>query len=198
MEDVRALRRRMRAQRAALGAQEQARAAQAVFGHLRELRAYKEARCVMAYAAARGELSVEAAMRDVLASGRVLALPLCEGPGVMSARRVDGLSQLRRGAYGILEPDASCARIEPDGIDLAIVPGTAFDCLGHRIGQGGGYYDRFLPGTRALRVGVCHGFALLGVVPTAAHDAGMDAVITPDGVIFTPEKRQKLRQEEPT
>lgn len=146
---------------------------------------------MLAYVAVRGELSVEAALRDVLASGRVLALPLCESPGVMSARRVDGLSQLRRGAYGIPEPDASCPRIEPGNIDLAIVPGTAFDRLGHRIGQGGGYYDRFLPGTRAWRVGVCHSFALLGRVPAAAHDAGMDAVVTPDGVILAPETRQK-------
>lgn len=184
MEDVRALRRRMRAQRAALDAKEQERCAQAVFDRLRGLEAYGRARCVMVYAAARGELSVEAAARDVLASGRMLALPLCEGPGAMSARLVTDLSRLRRGAYGIMEPDESCVRIDPREIDLALVPGTAFDRLFHRVGQGGGYYDRFLPKTRALRVGVCHGFALLERAPAAAHDATMDVIITPDGVLM--------------
>ena len=56
------------------------------------------------------------------------------------------------------------------------------------IGQGGGYYDRFLPATRALRVGVCHDFALLDEIPSEPHDARMDVIVTPSRTIFTAEE----------
>ena len=77
---------------------------------------------------------------------------------------------------------------EPEEIDLIFVPGTAFDVRGHRIGQGGGYYDRYLNRTRAVRVGVCHDFALLDAVPTQTHDARMDGVVTPKHTIVTREE----------
>lgn len=168
--------------RAALTAQEQAAAGEAVWQRLRALAQYQSAKCVMAYAAVRGELSVERAMRDILASGRALAMPLCEGPGEMTARRVTDMSQLRPGTFGVPEPDARCEVIPPEEIDLILVPGTAFDRRMNRIGQGGGYYDRFLPRTKALRVGICHDFALLDEIPAMAHDAKMDAMVTPSGL----------------
>ena len=73
-------------------------------------------------------------------------------------------------------------------IDLILVPGTAFDVRGHRIGQGGGYYDRYLNRTRAVRVGVCHDFALLSAVPSEAHDVRMDIVVTPGRTVIIREE----------
>ena len=83
---------------------------------------------------------------------------------------------------------ADCPRVEPAEIDLILVPGTAFDVRGHRIGQGGGYYDRYLNRTRAVRVGVCHDFALLSAVPSEAHDARMDIVVTPGRTVIIREE----------
>ena len=174
-----ALRTQMRALRRALGEDEQARCAQAVLERLRGLAPYHSVRCVMAYAAARGELPLDAVLRDVLASGRTLLLPRCGAPGEMTARRVTALAQLRPGAYGLPEPGDDCPAIDLLEIGLILVPGTAFDRTGGRLGQGGGYYDRFLLRTRALRVGVCHDFALLERVPTQPHDARMDCILTP-------------------
>ena len=82
-----------------------------------------------------------------------------------------------------MEPEAGCEVFPPEEIDLILVPGTAFDAGGGRLGQGGGYYDRFLEKTGALRVGVCHGFALQKSVPEEAHDARMDYILTPQAVI---------------
>ena len=78
--------------------------------------------------------------------------------------------------------------VGPAEIDLILVPGTAFDVRGHRIGQGGGYYDRYLNRTRAVRVGVCHDFALLSAVPSEAHDARMDIVVTPGRAVIIREE----------
>lgn len=181
-QEKEALRRAMRARRRQLSEAQQQAAAQAVLAYLRDFSPYREAACVMAYAACRGELSLEPVLLDVLASGRTLALPRCEAPGVMTARRVRALSCLRTGAYGLPEPGEDCETVPPGTIDLILVPGTAFDRAGGRLGQGGGYYDRFLPRTRALRAGICHGFALTDGVPCGPDDQRMDAVITPGGL----------------
>ena len=71
------------------------------------------------------------------------------------------------------EPDAAA-------IDLVVVPGVAFTASGHRLGQGGGWYDRFLLGLRpgVQRIGVCFRECLVDELPTEAHDITMDLVIT--------------------
>ena len=173
----------MRARRKALTQRRQNEDAQAALAQLEGFAPLAQARCVMAYMAVRGELSLEPVIRMILESGRTLALPRCEAPGVMTARRVGAFSELEIGAYGLPEPGSGCAVIPPEEIDLAFVPGTAFDAQGRRLGQGGGYYDRFLSGTRALRVGVCHGFALVDSVPVQAHDLNMHHILTPGGII---------------
>ena len=183
MNEREALRNRMRVKRKALSRAQQEEAAQAVYERLCALEAYANAQCVMAYMAARGELSLAPVIEDLLGRGCMLALPRCEAPGVMTARRVTDIAQLVQGAYGLWEPDVSCEVLCPEQMDLILVPGTAFDRSGGRIGQGGGYYDRFLPGMRALRVGICHGFALLDSLPMYAHDQRMDMIITPDETV---------------
>ena len=166
------LRARMRQARRALSEAAQQEAAQAAAARILSLEAYRQA----------------PVLRDALETGKTLALPRCEGEGVMRAYRVARPSDLRRGAYGIWEPDETCPPIEPDDMDLILVPGTAFDRQGDRLGQGGGYYDRYLAQTRAVRIGVCHDFALLDAVPTQTHDARMDGVVTPKHTIVTREE----------
>ena len=183
-DELSALRDRLRALRAARPQQEQARDAQAVAARILALPAYQSARTVMAYAAARGEIALDAVMADALLRGKALALPLCTGPGRMQARRVTAIEQLRPGRYGIMEPAESCPPVVPEDIGLVLVPGVAFDARGGRLGQGGGYYDRFLPQTRALRVGICPETALLESVPMRAHDMRMDAIVTPERTIL--------------
>ena len=175
----------MRARRRALSQEEQRRASLAVYEHVRAFAPYGKARSVMAYMACRGEIDLAPVIADVLAQGKTLLLPRCEAPGIMTARRVTDLSQLAAGAYGLMEPAKSCAVFPPEEIDLILVPGTAFDTSGGRLGQGGGYYDRFLARTRALRAGICHDFAVTARVPAQAHDVRMDCIISPGGTICT-------------
>ena len=69
---------------------------------------------------------------------------------------------------------------DPATIDLVVVPGVAFTAAGHRLGQGGGWYDRFLTGLRpgVARIGVCFAECLVDELPTEAHDVVMDLVLT--------------------
>ena len=74
--------------------------------------------------------------------------------------------------------DATKGEIPCDDIDLALIPGVAFDHEGHRMGRGRGYYDRFLPRlTRAVKVGICHAWRIFPVIPAEEHDIAMDYVI---------------------
>lgn len=81
------------------------------------------------------------------------------------------------GAYGIKEPTEGKFNNLKD-IDLAIIPGVAFDRRGNRLGRGKGYYDRLLPflvGTYIL--GICFPYQLLESVPTEDFDIRMNEVI---------------------
>ena len=74
--------------------------------------------------------------------------------------------------------------IEASWPDVIIVPGTAFTVRGERIGQGGGWYDRFLPGRRAdaVLIGVAFAPQIVGSIPTESHDVRLDMVVTDEAV----------------
>ena len=68
----------------------------------------------------------------------------------------------------------------PDAIDLIVVPGVAFSKDRHRLGRGGGLYDRLLAGraANAFKLGICFSFQVLDTIPTGPHDIVMDAVVS--------------------
>ena len=68
----------------------------------------------------------------------------------------------------------------PESIDLILVPGLAFSKDRHRLGRGGGFFDRLLagPAANAFKLGVCFSFQILDAVPLETHDVVMDAIVT--------------------
>ena len=184
MTEKQELRKAMRAMRRGFSDEAQRIASEAACKRILAFAPYQEADCVMAYVACRGELDVSPVIEDILISGKHLVLPRCEADGIMTARRITSLDQLVSGAYGIPAPQETSEIVPPQEIDFILVPGTAFDRDGYRLGQGGGYYDRFMKETNAMRAGVCHDEALLERVPHEAHDLRMDAVITPGTLLL--------------
>lgn len=92
------------------------------------------------------------------------------------------------GSFGILEP----VNGEPwpvESIDMVVVPGLAFDRRGRRLGQGAGFYDRFLStdGMRATTCGLAFAEQLIDEVPVTPHDWPMDIVVT-DRDVFRPSR----------
>jgi len=77
------------------------------------------------------------------------------------------------------------AEVDPQWPDVVVVPGLAFTDQGDRLGQGGGWYDRYLAEVRAdcTTVGVCFAEQVVGNVPVEAHDICMDHVVTDQGVL---------------
>lgn len=106
--------------------------------------------------------------------GKTVLLPVCVGDE-LELRVFDGVT--RMGAYGIQEPVGEVFT-GFDRIDLAIVPGMAFDALGNRLGRGKGYYDRLLPRLKAYRMGLCFPFQLVEQVPVEDNDVRMNEVVS--------------------
>ena len=176
------LRRRMRAVRLALPPEQQRGCAREFLRHLIAWPLWRQAGTVMAYAAVRGEADLTPALSALWQSKKRVVLPRCEGKRLL-ALAVRGPEELSPGCMGIPEPVAACGAVDPDEIDLILVPGLAFDRTGGRLGQGAGYYDRFLPETRGFRLGVCHAACLLESVPMGPLDCRMDAVLTEEGIL---------------
>lgn len=83
------------------------------------------------------------------------------------------------------------AEPDPSWPDLVVVPGVAFTRTGVRLGQGGGWYDRFLPRTRpaAVHIGVGFDFQLLAAVPSEPHDVRLHGVVTDAGAWWSTRMR---------
>jgi 5-formyltetrahydrofolate cyclo-ligase len=96
----------------------------------------------------------------------------------MEVRPYDGEDMMRRGRLGVPEPQTDTYR---GPIDLIIVPGVVFDQHCHRIGRGGGYYDKFLAKHSSVKkIGVCYSFQFKHrAIPHGWRDVKMDRVITP-------------------
>ncbi len=102
--------------------------------------------------------------------------------------KVDSLKTgLRRGENGILEPDAGKCKIVPiEFIDIAIIPGFAFDEKGGRIGSGDGSYDRLIPmlPVTTRKVGLAYESQIVQNVPMESHDKYVDIIITENRIIY--------------
>lgn len=110
--------------------------------------AYKETEQVLSYVNFRSEVSTEEILKQALYDKKELYCPKVCGKE-MEFYRIYDLTDLKPGAYGILEPVAYEERkyvLCPEKKALMLVPGAAFDERGFRLGYGGGYYDRFLAG----------------------------------------------------
>lgn len=135
------------------------------------------ARTVMLYYSLPDEVCTHTIVDSLLMSGKRILLPRVTGEGTMELRRYTGPRDLARGAYGIMEPTGDVFN-DYASIDLAIVPGMAFDPSGNRMGRGKGYYDRFLPHlNNAYKIGVCFPFQIVQNIPTDKHDVRMDEVL---------------------
>ena len=89
----------------------------------------------------------------------------------------EGTASLRKHAHLKLSEPQGNDFPDPQAIELAIVPGIAFDRSLHRLGRGKGYYDRLLPQLRTYNIGVCFDFQLLDEISVEEWDVSMDEVI---------------------
>ncbi len=163
------------AARRALSDAEREEKSMAVCRNLLRLHELERAETILSYRA----LWDEADLRFLqIRSGVRVAFPLCLEDGLMEARLPEG--PLRPGPFGILEPDPDASRpVDPEDLDLVLVPCVAFDDKGARLGRGAGYYDRFLSRCwTACFVAVAFEVQRLPEIVTDPWDIPMHRIVT--------------------
>lgn len=175
-----AFRASIKQKRRALSIEYRQQASRKMQAELTRLPCYQAAEYIMLYMAMQDEVQLDELIAMVLKDGKKAVIPLVTGAGLMEAVELSDMADLVPDKYGIKTVSEEKRRlIAPDKIDLIIVPGVAFDKAGHRLGMGGGFYDRFmLRASRAVRAALAYDCQLLVSVPAEVHDLTVDYIIT--------------------
>lgn len=183
--------------RDALSIQERIRYSQEIMETLTSLACYQEAEVLLAYASYRSEVETYGLIRQALLEKKLVFVPLVEGRE-MQFYQITDLSDLQEGYHGIPEPKAG--RSYPDylkhtmGIShtLLCMPGAAFDKERHRIGYGGGFYDRYLEKLcgyqeqgqiHLITASLAYSCQVWEQIPWEPHDIKPDMILTDQGCI---------------
>ena len=151
-----------------------------IIAQLERMSVFREAHTVMIYYPVHNEVDLLPLLTKY--EGEKLFLMPATHRRSMEVRPYDGEDMMRKGRLGVPEPQTETYT---GTIDLIIVPGVVFDQHCHRIGRGGGYYDKFLRKQfLAKKIGVCYSFQLKKhTIPHSWRDEKVDRIITPQQTI---------------
>jgi len=140
---------------------------------------------ILFYVSYNGEVHTHDLIKKALSSHKTVYVPISNPQThTLLISKVDQFSDLSPGTYDILEPTKETMKPVPlHQIELLIVPGVAFDEQGHRIGQGGGYYDWLLSKTHVPSIALAFEFQIKDSIPTEPHDQQIEYIITEKRVI---------------
>ncbi len=117
-------------------------------------------------------------IEQLWADGTEVIMPRTDIPGKkIDNYRVSSFDQLEETTFNLLEPKVSTPKHTGD-CDIILIPGLAFDHNLNRLGYGGGFYDRFLADSSALKVAVAYDFQVKESIPSEAHDIKMNFIVT--------------------
>lgn len=138
--------------------------------------AYRNAETIYGYLPYNQEVRTTPMLEQALRDGKRVAVPKVYGDE-MKFIYLEDLSQVEKGYANIPEPIAD-GPVAEDKTALVLMPGMAFDPQGHRIGYGGGFYDKFLAAEpEHPTLALCYAFQLLPALDTEEHDIPVDHVL---------------------
>jgi len=176
------LRAQSRQVRQALGETFRAQASQAIRAHITGWTVFQNAQVILTYMPIKAEVDLRPLLEDFPHKRWVLPRILPEAQHSLLFHPYDP-TQLVRHRFGMDEPAASLPQIPPAEIQLALVPGLAYDCHGWRLGYGGGYYDRFLAAFPGISLGISFDTLLLDSLPRGEYDLPMHWLVTEKGLM---------------
>lgn len=174
-----------KAKRAALRADECLSWAQALGQQIVDLPEYESAQSVMLYLAMPKEANVDSVITQALQDGKEVYVPVCIDKTHMIAAQLQSLADVETGVLHIRIPKEPYRTIDPEQLDLVLVPGLAFDRYGGRMGMGNGYYDRFLQKVQSHHfIGVGWQMQVLeDPIPMGEWDMPMTKIVTEQELI---------------
>ena len=162
---------------------------QAIEDRLFEFANFLESNITLLYMNTENEVATRNIIKRTIEYNKIVVLPVFD----MEKHRMDFMkienleNRLKRGPRGVPEPiTAKSKKVPIDSIDIAIVPGIAFDEKGARIGTGMGFYDRLIPNLPITTRKVALSFEdqLIQQVPMEHHDKHVDIIITDKRIIY--------------
>ncbi len=178
------LRKECRKIRAALDEATRARASASMCAALEGWDVFQRSQSILTYMPIKGEADLTALLERHPEKRWALPRIIPEEDHRMVFHPYDA-ARLVRHPFGMAEPAADLPTVPPDAIELALVPGLAFDRRGGRLGYGGGYFDRFLKSFVGVTVGIVFAALLLDEVPRGEHDVAMQWIATENGLSRT-------------
>ena len=146
------------------------------------LEEFKKAKCVMFYVSKYYEVNTHDMIDESIAMGKKVVVPITlkEEKMLKPSELKDRKTELVEGHYGVHQPHEKYIRpVSLEEVNLMLIPGLAFDRSGHRLGHGGGYYDRFLekiPPT-VFTVGLAFGFQVVDELPRYSTDIPVNKLL---------------------
>lgn len=177
------LRSRLRKARRELDREVLYRESQKLCLRLLELPELQRAQTVFCYVSYGGEVKTHRLIETLLSQGKRVLVPRCRENGMMDCVPIESLEQLLPGKMGILEPPADLETADPRMVEFAVIPAVGCGMDGTRLGQGGGYYDRFLEKVDCAQAVLCLEEFLLPSVPNEPHDRKMKCIVTQQRVL---------------
>ena len=170
------LRAMIRAQKRAMTEQEIESKSQRLTELLLATDAYRQAKTIYGYLPYNQEVRTVAMLEQAIRDGKRVAVPKCYSDE-MKFIFMEDLSLVEKGYANIPEPIAD-GPIADDETALVLMPGLAFDPQGHRIGYGGGFYDKFLAAEpNHPTLALCYDFQMLPHLETEEFDIPVDTVL---------------------
>ena len=176
----RRLRQECRRIRDELGAAMRQQASLSICGWIESFPVYQRSSVILAYMPIHGEVDLTSLMEAQPQKCWVLPRIIPAEDHRLAFHPYDS-SRLVRHPFGMAEPAAELPIIPASEVQLALVPGLAFDRLGRRLGYGGGYFDRFLGFFTGVSMGVIFQALLFDQLPCGEHDVPMQWIITEEG-----------------
>jgi 5-formyltetrahydrofolate cyclo-ligase len=175
-----ALRLQVREHRRALDAGWVAEASEAVARRVRAMPEFARARTVACYLALPGEVRTERLLESAWRAGKRVCVPACRpDTGGYALAWLDRGEPVATPAGRMAREPAAPRWVGAERLDLALVPGVAFDRRGARLGHGGGHYDRLLARTAVgLKVGLAFEWQIAERLPAGPRDVPMDRVVS--------------------
>ena len=193
MEEIRAAKIQIRDEIAntisALSTSEIDEKTRAIESRLFDFANFLESKIALMYINSNLEVPTDSIIQKTYHYNKIVVLPAFDPESFkMTLMKVDAFEQeLIPGPREILEPDAGKCKIVPmDRIDIAIIPGLAFDEKGGRIGSGTGYYDRLIPrlAITTRKVALTFEEQIVPQIPMESHDKHVDIIITDKRIIY--------------
>ena len=174
--DKKALRRQIREKKRAMSEEQIASASLRLGVQFICTQQYADARTIYGYLPYNQEVRTVPILQRALDDGKRVAVPKVYGDQ-MRFIYITGFDQLANSEMGIPEPIAD-EPVADDQTALVLMPGLAFDAQGHRIGYGGGFYDKFLAAEpNHPTVALCYDFQILPQLETDVFDIPVDLVL---------------------